>query len=180
MVNLVVAKKKDGKLIKGSVGNFLPNKLSFHINTLIDKTESIIELKVEDLKAIFFVKRLEGDKTSHDVPEKITLPKIHAMGKHISVNFIDGEIIEGYTHSLHLDRAGFFMTPNDATSNNIRIFVVLSSVAKIIADDKEIILSAETEIKRTCKTCKKTMDKDWKYCPFDSTKMENSEDIWNV
>lgn len=180
MINLVVAKKKDGTLIKGSIGNFLPDKLAFHINIRSGPTESTIELKVEELKAIFFVKKLEGNKTSHDVPEKIVLPKTQTLGKHVSVNFVDGEVIEGFTHSLHLDRAGFYMSPNDATSNNIRIFVVLSSVSKIIADGKEIILSADTEIKITCKTCKNTMEKNWKYCPFDGTKMENSGDIWNA
>jgi len=180
MVNLVVAKKKDGTLIKGSIGNFLPDKLVFHVNTRTGSTESTIELKVEDLKAIFFVKKLEGDRTSHDVPKKIILPKTPTLGKHVSVNFTDGEVIEGFTHSLHLDRAGFYMSPNDATSNNIRIFVVLSSVSKIIADGKEIILSADTAIKITCKTCKNMMDKSWKYCPYDGTKIENSGDIWNA
>lgn len=180
MVNLVVAKKKNGTMMKGSIGNFLPNKLSFHLNIRTDEKESTIELKVEDLKAIFFVKRLEGDKTSHDVPEKITLPKIHALGKHISVNFVDGEVIEGFTHSLHLDRAGFYMTPNDATSNNIRIFVVLSSVAKVVADGKEIILATDTGTKLRCKKCKNEMDIQWQYCPYDGTKIENFEDIWNV
>lgn len=180
MVNLVVAKKKDGTLLRGSIGNFLPNKLSFHLNIRTGEKESTIELKVEDLKAIFFVKKLEGDKTSHDVPEKITLPKAPTLGKHIFVNFVDGEVIEGFTHSLHLDRAGFYMTPNDATSNNIRIFVVLSSVAKIIADGKEIILATETEIKTKCRKCKNIMDIQWQYCPYDGTKIENSGDIWNV
>ena len=67
MVNLVVVKKKDGTLIKGSIGNFLPDKLAFHVNTRTGATETTIELKVMDLKAIFFVKSLEGNKTSHDV-----------------------------------------------------------------------------------------------------------------
>ena len=179
MVNLVVAKKKDGTLIKGSVGNFLPEKLSFHVDTISNAKERTIELKVDDLKAIFFVKKLEGDKTSHDAPGKIVLPQKQAVGKHISVNFVDGEIIEGFTHSLHLDRAGFYMTPSDATSNNIRIFVVLSSVSKIIADSNEIILSSDTEIKITCKTCKNVMDIKWKYCPYDGRKIADSGDTWN-
>lgn len=133
----VVAKRKDGTLIKGWTGDFLPSKNIFHVHSV----SAITEVNVNELKAIFFVKELEGDRNIHDRTGKDYNLTRRTIEKHIRVIFNDGEIIEGLSHSLHIDRQGFFMVPIDASSNNERIFVVLLSVEKIIVDNKVINFS---------------------------------------
>jgi len=135
----VVAKKKDGTLIKGITVDFLPDKKSFHVN--ISPTE-VVEIDVGELKAIFFVKKLEGDRLYHDSKNSINNPPKQMLGKRITVTFHDGEIMEGFSHSLHMDRLGFLMVPIDKGSNNDRIFVVFSFVKNILVDGRPITLPA--------------------------------------
>ncbi len=141
MLTKIVAKKKDGTLIKGMTGDFLPDKNSFHLN--ISPTD-VIEINMSELKAIFFVKKLEGDRLLHDSRMNINNLPQHAAGKHIMVTFHDGEIIKGFSHSLHMDRLGFLMVPIDKESNNERIFVVFSFVKNILVDGRPITLPNTT------------------------------------
>ncbi|MGD8468030.1 MAG: hypothetical protein PVI49_05885, partial [Desulfobacterales bacterium] len=57
--NKVVARFKDGTILKGKTNDFFPNKTSFHVETLNGETETI---DVEQLKALFLVKDFEGNK----------------------------------------------------------------------------------------------------------------------
>ncbi len=171
MISKVVVKKKDGTLIKGTTGDFLPNKHIFHVHSRRQDKYNIYEVIVNELKAIFFVKELEGNKSKHDIPKKTIEPQ-HTIGRHIKVFFYDGEIIEGLSHSLHLNNLGFFMTPIDPTSNNERIFVVLSSVETIVTDNQTIKFSVVQETEKLCHVCRNKMKDEWKYCPFDGTKIK--------
>lgn len=171
MISKVVAKKKNGSLIKGTTGNFLPSKNIFHVFSGIKATGDITEVNVDELKAVFFVKKLEGDRKAHDKP-RVSSNLIHRnIGKNIRVVFHDDEIIEGFSHSLHLDRNGFFMVPSDLESNNERIFVVLSSIKRIIVNGTTIRFSVGLKTEKTCKTCGSTIESSWKFCPFDGTKL---------
>lgn len=137
MLTKVVVKKRDGVLIKGMTGDFLPDKNSFHVN--VSPSEAA-EINMGELKAVFFVKKLEGDKSLHDNKDGASnLPK-HCSGRRITVIFEDGEIIEGFSHSLHTDRIGFLMVPADEKSNNERIFVIFSFAKNILVDGKPLIL----------------------------------------
>ena len=172
MINKVVAKKKDGTLIKGTTGDFFPDKYIFHVHSRGLGEYSVQEVVVNDLKAVFFVKKLEGDKSQHDTPKKTVKTKRPTIGRHIRVFFQDGEVIDGLSHSLHMDRLGFFMTPIDTTSNNERIFLVLSSVETILVDDRAIKLSVVQKTERICHVCSNKIEGEWKYCPFDGTQIK--------
>ncbi len=122
--NKVVARFKDGTILKGKTNDFFPNKTSFHIETLNGETETI---DVEQLKALFLVKDFEGNK---DYNEEFN-DQVSGAGRKIRVTFSDGEIITGYTLGYSPNRQGFYMTPADLKSNNVRIFVVKSASQKI-------------------------------------------------
>ena len=122
--NKVVARFKDGSIMKGKTSDFFPNKTSFHLETLNGETQQI---EVEQLKAFFLVKDFDGNK-NHDEDYG---DEISGTGRKIMVKFSDGESIIGYTLGYSPDRQGFFMTPADLKSNNQRIFVVKSASEKI-------------------------------------------------
>ena len=123
-INQIVIKLKDGSIKKGSTNDFLPNKKTFHLNNTDGNVE---EVNIEEAKAVFFVKDLEGNK-DHNYTYEDNIP---GGGKKISVNFDDGEIIIGYVLGYSPDRQGFFMTPADLIGNNQRIYAVASSVKKV-------------------------------------------------
>jgi hypothetical protein len=123
-INQIVVNLKDGTLIKGTTNDFLPNKANFHLSAREGEVE---EIKVEDSKAIFFVKDLDGDKDYKYTYEDV----IPGGGKKINVLFNDGENIVGFVLSYSAERQGFFMTPADLNGNNQRIYVVASSVNKV-------------------------------------------------
>jgi hypothetical protein len=122
--NKVVVKFKDNTLAKGKTSDFFPNKTQFHLENL---NGEIVEISIEDLKALFFVKDFEGNK-DHD---KKYNDEIAAGGRKLRVRFLDGETVIGYTLGCSPDRQGFFMTPADLKGNNERIFVVKSATEKV-------------------------------------------------
>lgn len=129
MLNKVVARYKDGRLIKGKTNDFSVNKNRFHVelDSEVQVGAKSVEIYVEELKAVFFVKDLKGDRTRRDIYRDI----IAGGGRKVRVRFFDDEEIIGYAHSYDPNRQGFFIVPADIRSNNQRIFVVNSSVKKI-------------------------------------------------
>jgi len=69
--NFVVARYKNGKIIKGSTYNFSPHREVFHIVPREKEIEKIFEVSFSELKAVFFVKSLEGRR--NHVPSKVVL-----------------------------------------------------------------------------------------------------------
>ena len=122
--NKVVAKCKDNTMRKGTTRDFFPNKSQFHLEEM---NGEILEINVEDLKAVFFVKNFEGNKAH----QKSYDDNVAGGGKKIKVRFFDGETVVGYTLGYSPDRQGFFLTPADLQGNNERIFVVTSATEKI-------------------------------------------------
>jgi hypothetical protein len=126
--NNVVVRFRDGHVLKGTTRDFLPAKAMFHLHP-VDSGEAV-EVLVQDLKAVFFVRSLKGDP---DYNEYKGLPEqnVASLGKKIGVVFADGEILAGYTHSYNPSNPGFFVTPVDPKSNNVRVFVVRGSVREV-------------------------------------------------
>jgi hypothetical protein len=124
LANKVVVKFKDQNVLKGKTNNFFPNKSSFHLE-LVDGER--IEIHMEELKALFFVKTYEGDK-HHAKNYGDTVP---GGGRKIKVRFSDGETIVGFTTGYSPDRPGFYLVPADLKGNNERIFVVASATEAI-------------------------------------------------
>lgn len=170
MLTRIVAKKKDGTLMKGMTGDFLPFRNFFHI--LDEKQQDkVVQVAVDDLKAVFFVRRLEGNRKAHHTAKRTIGQEKDSPGKKIKVIFLDGEAVEGYTYGFDFEQLGFFLIPLDSHENNERIFVVRSSVKEIISEDKSGGLSGDlTEI--PCQSCGKGMEPVWQYCPFDGSKLQ--------
>ncbi len=123
-LNNVVVRSKDGTLMKGKTSDFSPNRDRFHLEML---NGEVVDLDIEHLKAIFFVRDLEGNKDHNDDYSDV----IAGGGRKVRVKFYDGELLTGYSLSYAPDRHGFFVTPADMQSNNERIFLINSAVEKI-------------------------------------------------
>lgn len=131
--NKVVVHYGDGKLLKGYTHDFLPDRESFHLNTALEPgVGTIHELKILDLKAVFFVKSIEGNMA---YVEKNRFEVVDAKALHgikIRVTFKDGEILRGLSLGYNRAKKGFFVVPIDPASNNERIYVVANATAEII------------------------------------------------
>ena len=126
--SMVVARFLDGKTVKGTTQDFLPNKATFHVYENGNERSPALELSVDSLKAVFFVKSFEGRK---DHVEDYSFEKTKGYGRKCVVKLIDGEIITGYTSGYGANRPGFFLIPAETDSNNARVFIVNKAVADI-------------------------------------------------
>lgn len=126
----VVVKYSDGRIIKGFVQNFSPNKDWFHLIPADNPTGKTIEIFVKRLKAVFVVRDFYGNPQYHE--RKKYMEGENPSGLKLEVIFSDGEVMVGST-SLGYDpkRLGHFIVPADPKSNNIRVFVVSSSVKSV-------------------------------------------------
>lgn len=124
----IVIRYLDGRILKGYTHDFFPNKENFHITLEDDPSKKPLPVEVSHLKAVFYVKDFIGNK---DYNEKKDFSGAALYGKKIAVKFKDGETLSGTTQSYLPDRKGFFMFPVDPKSNNIRIFVVNSSIKEV-------------------------------------------------
>lgn len=128
MRNQIVARFKDNRLLKGFTHDFSPIKEIFH---LTDESGVIHDVRCSDLKAIFFVKTLTGNK---DYSEKKKFEEVDASGLRglkIKVEFNDGEVIRGVSSGYSKNRKGFFVIPVDPDSNNERIYVIADAVSDV-------------------------------------------------
>jgi hypothetical protein len=126
--NFVVARYKNGKIIKGSTYNFNPHGEVFHIVPREKEVEKIFEVSFSELKAVFFVKSLEG-RRDH-VPSKIVFEEDEKTKERttVKVTFLDGETMVGTTQVYNIERNGFFIHPLDEGCNNLRVFVMANAI----------------------------------------------------
>ena len=127
--NRVVAHMLGGKLIKGTTQDFFPNRPIFHVQPA-DGTPTV-ELRTKQMKALFFVREFAGNHERRSIRGFIAGPSETAQGKKLAVRFKDGELLCGYSLSYSTDRDGFFMFPSDFGSNNLRVYVVISSTVEV-------------------------------------------------
>lgn len=126
--NRLVAHYKDGHVLKGHSIDFVPGKKSFHL-TSMGIPEMVEEIRLEDLKAVFFVKDFTGDPSREE--RRVFDPHVRYIGKRLFVKFQDGELFAGIRQAFNPDHKGFFLTPVDTESNILRVFVVMSAVDSI-------------------------------------------------
>ena len=79
------------------------------------------------LKAVFFVRDFAGNPGYVERTDGGELQH----GRRIEVTLIDDEVIVGRTLSYRPDGHGFFVVPADPLANNIRVFIVSSSVRQV-------------------------------------------------
>jgi hypothetical protein len=124
----VVVGYQDGQRLKGFVFNFSPLRELFRLFPEENSPHHLgTDVKLEGVKAIFFVKDFDGQREHHDA---YNLEK-SAHGRKLEVIFQDGEIIAGTTEAYNPKKVGFFLFPADPDSNNVRIFVVNRSVQEV-------------------------------------------------
>jgi hypothetical protein len=127
-MNKVVVHFHDGGILKGFTNDFLPAKDIFHLSDASGPPEARPwEIRVAELKALFFVKDFAGAGERHRGNE-FTRP---TPGRKIKVVFKDGEVLVGTTQGYQPGRPGFFVVPADPTSNNDRCFVVSASAQEV-------------------------------------------------
>jgi hypothetical protein len=129
--NLVVARYRDGRTIKGTTYDFGPQKKGFHVVPLGEGGGKVSEVLLSELKAVFFVKSLEG-KQNHPSAKEVIEEKAEPAGlMKVKITFFDGETLVGTTHGYTLEREGFFIVPLEGDSNNLRIFVISKAVQQV-------------------------------------------------
>jgi hypothetical protein len=128
--NKIVAHYQNGRILKGFTSDFLPNKDLFHVvpmNTAPGTKP--LEVRVPELKAIFFVKDFAGNSNYEE--NKQFNPEKPVSGRKIKVIFKDDEILMGTTQGYEPNRPGFFLIPVDPKSNTQRCFIVSSATQKV-------------------------------------------------
>lgn len=124
----VVVRLRDKRLLKGTTRDFNPSRPEFHLHLEGDESVEPVKVTVAELKAVFFVRTFEGDR-SH-VEDK-SFEKAQAQGRRIRVTFEDGEVLAGTTVGYSPARPGFFLIPVDPETNNERVFVVNAAVTEV-------------------------------------------------
>ncbi|MGD9552208.1 MAG: hypothetical protein AB7V60_03765 [Candidatus Caldatribacteriota bacterium] len=131
----IVVKYHDGNIIKGYTTDFNPSRDFFHIYPIKESLnivqEESVEIKLNSIKAVFFVKSFEGNKNYKKVRTFEGYTSGPPSQRKIIVIFKDGENFYGTTHSYDPERTGFFVYPIDEQDNNDRVFVPRSSLEKV-------------------------------------------------
>ncbi len=131
----VVARFNNGIVLKGYAKNFSIDCDSF----VLDETGSgkAHHIALAELKALFFIKTFEGNSKHRDKKifsaggKKGSKVYIKFLDEESLVGFVDGEIPweKGYFLSKEGSKAkGFYLVPVDDCCNNVKVFVVASSV----------------------------------------------------
>lgn len=129
-MNRLVARFADGHLLKGMTVDFSADKDSFHLvepppNPGWDR----IEVPLDDLKALFFVKDFDGDPRHVETKRWNTPPP--PGERRVEVVFNDGEMLVGTTPTYQADERGFFLIPADPESNNEHAYVLEAATREI-------------------------------------------------
>jgi hypothetical protein len=127
MANEVVAHYLNGKVVKGVSLDVDPGRPLCHIRT----AEGALEVKLKELKALFFVKNLVGD-AARDEARKLEPGDGRARGSFpIELEFVDGEKLVGLTVRYPPIRPFFFVLPADPGSNNVRVLINKAAVKRM-------------------------------------------------
>lgn len=135
----VIVRFLDKRLVRGYLDDFSAFDDTV---SLEDETSQNMEIKISELKGIFFVRTFEGDR---EHKEKKSFIGRSPAGRRVFVKFKDGESVMGYVEGdvpwgkgFFLESVnqagksrGFFLKPVDDECNNIRIFVVATAIADV-------------------------------------------------
>jgi hypothetical protein len=130
-LNKVVARFRDGRMVKGSTSDFVPAKEFFHVAEAdAPRGTKPVLVHVKDLKAVFFVKDFVG-RPDYSPTNEFAGDRTPPGGRKIKVVFADGEVIVGTTQGYQPGRPGFFMVPADSAANIERCYVVASATTDV-------------------------------------------------
>jgi hypothetical protein len=123
---LVAVRFLDKRVLKGRIVDFRPDRDFFHVEE--EGAAVATRVEVEGLKALFFVKTLEGNR---DHVEKRAFEERLGTEKKVWIEFTDGERLAGWSNSFASQRAGFYVFPADEDSNMEKAYVFRAAVAKL-------------------------------------------------
>lgn len=127
MENKIVVHMKDGSVHKGVTQDFQPGSGSFHV--LPAEGGGVPRrVSVEAMKALFYVKDYVGNR---DFVARQQFDEAHRSGRKAILTFLDGETMWGMLGEGGDTDPGFYFFPLDEQDNNIRIFVVRSSLQEM-------------------------------------------------
>jgi hypothetical protein len=86
----VVARYRDGRIIKGVTYDFGPQKRGFHVNSSGEDAGKVSEVLFSELKAVFLVKSLEGRKDLPSLKELLEERSELAGPIKVKMAFSDG------------------------------------------------------------------------------------------
>jgi hypothetical protein len=119
-------------LLKGFTHDFTPVKDTFHLTSELENDKGqIYEVFCPNLKAIFFVKTLLGNKGYKEKKRFNEVDTSGMRGIKIKIEFSDGEVMCGISLGYSKKRKGFFIVPVDPKSNNERVYVIASAVRDV-------------------------------------------------
>jgi hypothetical protein len=125
----LIVRYRDGRTLKGFGRDFSPQRGRFQIWSSPDSDcppESRITVPLGNLKAVNFVRRLDGE-----LSQSQPTPNTVEPGRPIIVTFVDGEVLAATTLNYSEKAPGFFVTPVDKPTNNLRIYVVAKAIARV-------------------------------------------------
>jgi hypothetical protein len=126
----IVVRYADGRIAKGHTADLSPEKPRFHLlGERPAQSTAVAEVLMKDLKAVFFVRDFSGNPEHNE--RKEFAPGERPPGLKVRVEFLDGEVLVGYTMGYSAARPTFFLTPADPTSNNERVLVVRQAVKDV-------------------------------------------------
>lgn len=127
--NLVVARYRNGLVVKGSTRDFFPERPVFHV--MPKGAAQAVPIKTAELKAVFFVKDLLGNRLRHKNRRFPATDQGPNLGRRIAVVFEDGELLVGHSQTYSPERPGFFVFPLDPQGNNARVYVLRAATKQV-------------------------------------------------
>lgn len=133
----VVAHFRDGRIVKGHTRDFSPSRNSFTLQPYVGDSGPV-PVFMDELKAVFHVKTFEGNPghpRQREMVGPVTEPRflrIMDLGRKVALQFVDGERLWGYAETFEEEEPGFFFFPTDPGDNNLRIYVVKSSLREMV------------------------------------------------
>jgi hypothetical protein len=131
----VILRFIDGKMLKGYIQDL---KIAEEYLYLEDESSHQLKVRLKELKAIFYVKKFEGER---GYQEKKVFTDTRPDAERVFVKFKDGETIIGNMEGVIPWQKGFFLesmkekaftiVPVDASSNNTKILVVTTAVKDV-------------------------------------------------
>jgi hypothetical protein len=121
----LVVRYVDGQLLRGYSNDFHPDRAHLHLSPAVEcAADERLLVPLARLKAVFFVKTLQGDPDRVDANTFDHNPR----ARKVEVTFRDGEVMMGSTLNYKPNGHGFFLQPASSRSNNLRTYVVTPSI----------------------------------------------------
>lgn len=137
-VEKVVVRFNNGQILKGHVKDFEAGTDTVTVED--PETHIMHKISIDALKAIFFVKTFKG-RSEHVEKKVFGIRKnpgrkvfVKLKDNETLVGYIDGDIpwVKGFSLAKEGNKAkGFFLVPVDSESNNIKVFIVGTSIQDV-------------------------------------------------